>query len=70
MKEVFVLSRSFSSVIEDPRVQGVIRECGGKMYMSEKKWQEAQIEFNESFKSLNECGHERAPVLLKYVILA
>ena len=41
MKEVFQMTEKFSSVIEDPRVQGIIKECGGKMYMSERKWEQA-----------------------------
>jgi hypothetical protein len=29
---------NLTAVINDPRVMGIIKECGGKMYMSEKKW--------------------------------
>ena len=39
MKLIFRLSQNFASTIEDPRVIGVIKECGGKMFMAEKKWQ-------------------------------
>ena len=70
MKQIFKLSENFASTIEDPRVIGVIKECGGKMYMSEKKWAQALNEFNGSFKSLVECGSSRAKTLLKYTILA
>ena len=56
-------------MIEDPRVVGVIKECGGKMYMSEKKWEEALKQFWDGFVSLTESGHQRAPTILKYVIL-
>lgn len=70
MKQVFRLSQNFASTIEDPRVVGVIMECGGKMYMAEKKWQMALEQFQGSFKSLVECGSSRAKTLLKYVILA
>ena len=41
MKEIFQTSKKFSTVIEDPRVVGIIKECGGKMYMSEKRWDAA-----------------------------
>jgi COP9 signalosome complex subunit 2 len=41
MKDVFILTEKFTSVIEDPRVVGIIKECGGKMYMSEKRWEMA-----------------------------
>ena len=70
MKEIFKLSQNFASTIEDPRVIGVIMECGGKMYMAEKKWAQALAQFNGSFKSLVECGSARAKTLLKYTILA
>lgn len=70
MKEVFSLTKKFSSVIEDPRVVGIIKECGGKMYMGEKRWDAALGEFKESFERLVECGDPQAPTLLKYVILA
>jgi len=56
MKEVFSLTKKFSSVIEDPRVVSIIKECGGKMYMSEKRWDAAFTEFKESFERLVECG--------------
>lgn len=70
MKAVFRLSQNFASTIEDPRVVGVIMECGGKMYMSEKKWKQALEQLMGSFKNLVECGSPRAKTLLKYVILA
>jgi hypothetical protein len=28
---------NLTAVINDPRVMGIIKECGGKMYLSEKK---------------------------------
>jgi COP9 signalosome complex subunit 2 len=70
MKDVFIMTEKFSSVIEDPRVVGIIKECGGKMYMSEKRWELAHQEFIASFTSLVDCGAARASVVLKYVILA
>lgn len=70
MKAVFRLSQNFASTIEDPRVVGTIKECGGKMYMAERKWDEAKNHFNDSFVCLVEVGNSRAKTLLKYVILA
>ena len=57
-------------MIKDPRIVGIIRECGGKMYMSEKRWEAALDEFRESFKCLVESGNAKAQTMLKYVILA
>lgn len=69
MKEVFQLTEKFSTVIEDPRVVGIIKECGGKMYMSERKWEQALSQFKASFESMVDSGHPRAVTILKYVIL-
>lgn len=69
MKEVFQLTEKFSSVIDDPRVVSIIKECGGKMYMSEKKWESALNQFKQSFESMVDSGHPRAQTMLKYVIL-
>ena len=69
MKQIFNLTQKFSSVIEDPRVVGIIKECGGKMYMSEKRWAAALEEFRASFQSRVESGNPRAQTMLKYLIL-
>jgi COP9 signalosome complex subunit 2 len=70
MKSVYPQTTSLNSVINDPRVIGIIKECGGKMYMSEKKWDRALEELFESFKNYQESGNHRAKTVLKYVILA
>jgi len=41
---------NLTAVINDPRVMGIIKECGGKMYLSEKKWDLALEELFECFK--------------------
>ena len=44
MKEVWQIvekiqnDKNFGTVIEDPKVMGLIKECGAKMYMSERRW--------------------------------
>lgn len=48
---------------------GIIRECGGKMYMSERKWEQALHQFKSSFESMVDSGNIRAQIMLKYVIL-
>ena len=68
MKRVYTLAQRFSSTIEDPRVVAIIKECGGKMYMSEKKWQQALEEFQASLKCYVDCGSTTAKNILKYVI--
>lgn len=70
MKQVFNLTEKFDAIIDDPRVMGIIKECGGKMYMSEKRWDQALDQFRASFVYLIDGGNARAQVILKYTILA
>jgi len=49
---------------------GIIKECGGKMYLSEKKWDLALDELFECFKNYQESGNIKAKDILVYVILA
>ncbi len=70
MKSVYNETQKLSSVINDPRVIAIIKETGGKIFMSEKKWEKALDEMFESFKNYQESGNPRARTVLKYVILA
>merc|ERR1712190_63766 len=71
MKEIYPRTINLTSAIADPRNIAVIRESGGKMYMSEKKWEGAYNEFFEAFKNYQETGNAtRAKIMLKYVVLA
>ena len=60
---------------------GVIRECGGKMHMSESlavdnlcwridEFEEAQNDFFESFRNFDEAGSLQRIQVLKYFVLA
>merc|ERR1719487_73944 len=71
MKEIYPKTINLTSAIADPRNIAVIRESGGKMFMSEKKWEAAYNEFFEGFKNYQETGNStRAKTMLKYVVLA
>ena len=70
LKRIYPQTMNLNSVINDPRVMAPIKECGGKMYMGEKKWDMALVELNESFKNYGESGNERAKLILIIVILA
>lgn len=71
MKEIYPKTINLTSAIADPRNIAVIRESGGKMFMSEKKWEAAYNEFFEAFKNYQETGNAtRAKIMLKYVVLA
>ncbi|OQR91725.1 COP9 signalosome complex subunit [Achlya hypogyna] len=70
MKVLYPKTLGLDAAISDPRIMGVIREEGGKMYMSEGLWSEAYNEFFESFRNYQEAGNARAKQCLKYVVLA
>ncbi|TNY18202.1 PCI-domain-containing protein [Rhodotorula diobovata] len=70
LREIYEKSLRVRSAIPHPRIQGVIRECGGKMYMSEKDWSKAQVDFFEAFKAYDEAGSPQRIQVLKYLVLA
>ncbi|GAA5937399.1 uncharacterized protein JCM15063_002895 [Sporobolomyces koalae] len=70
LREIYEKSLRVRSAIPHPRIQGVIRECGGKMYMSEKDWTKAQVDFFEAFKAYDEAGSSQRTQVLKYLVLA
>ena len=49
LKKIYPKTMNLKAVISDPRVMGIIKECGGKMYMAEKRWAQALEELYESF---------------------
>ncbi|KAG0170455.1 COP9/signalosome complex subunit Csn2 [Apophysomyces sp. BC1015] len=70
LKELYQQCLHVKSAIPHPRIMGVIRECGGKMHMSEKQWDKAQTDFFESFKNYDEAGSPQRIQVLKYLVLA
>ncbi|KAI8812148.1 PCI domain-containing protein [Cladochytrium replicatum] len=70
LKELYHQCLSVKSAIPHPRIMGVIRECGGKMHMSEKEWDKAQTDFFEAFKNYDEAGSPQRIQCLKYLVLA
>lgn len=51
------------------KIQGIICECGGKMYMSEENWKEVQSDFFEVFCNYDEVGDFRWIQVFKYLLL-
>jgi len=70
LKDIYPKTINLTSAIADPRNIAVIRESGGKMFMSDRKWTDAYNEFFEAFKNYQETGNVRAKAVFKYVILA
>ncbi|KAJ0396509.1 hypothetical protein ATCC90586_006595 [Pythium insidiosum] len=58
------------SGVTHPRIMGVIHECGGKMYLMQREWEKARVDFFESFKNYDEAGEPRRLQCLKYLVLA
>ncbi|KAH9826598.1 COP9 signalosome complex subunit 2, partial [Teratosphaeria destructans] len=74
LKGLYERALQVKSAVPHPKIMGVIRECGGKMYMSEGKstqgnWKMAQSDFFESFRNYDEAGSLQRIQVLKYLVL-
>ena len=69
LKRLYERALKVRSAVPHPKVMGVIRECGGKMHMSEENWDEAQKDFFESFRNYDEAGSLQRIQVLKYLLL-
>ncbi|KAI0715089.1 PCI-domain-containing protein [Earliella scabrosa] len=70
LKEIYNASNAVRSAIPHPRIMGVIKECGGKMWMGERQWNRASEDFFDSFKNYDEAGSPQRIQVLKYLVLA
>ncbi|KAK3330646.1 PCI domain-containing protein [Apodospora peruviana] len=69
LKVLYQKALKVRSAVPHPKIQGIIRECGGKMHMSEENWKGAQSDFFESFRNYDEAGDLRRIQVLKYLLL-
>ncbi|KAF2807456.1 PCI-domain-containing protein [Mytilinidion resinicola] len=69
LKALYQRALKVRSAVPHPKIMGIIRECGGKMHMSEENWKEAQSDFFESFKNYDEAGSLQRIQVLKYLVL-
>jgi COP9 signalosome complex subunit 2 len=69
LKTLYERALKVKSAVPHPRIMGIIRECGGKMHMSEENWKDAQIDFFESFRNYDEAGSLQRIQVLKYLLL-
>jgi COP9 signalosome complex subunit 2 len=69
LKALYQKALKVKSAVPHPRIMGIIRECGGKMHMSEENWKEAQSDFFESFRNYDEAGSLQRIQVLKYLLL-
>ncbi|WPH01715.1 Hypothetical protein R9X50_00456700 [Acrodontium crateriforme] len=69
LKGLYTRALSVRSAVPHPKIMGIIRECGGKMHMSEENWKDAQSDFFESFRNYDEAGSLQRIQVLKYLVL-
>ncbi|OJD18015.1 COP9 signalosome complex subunit 2 [Emergomyces pasteurianus Ep9510] len=69
LKALYQRALTVRSAVPHPKIMGIIRECGGKMHMSEENWKEAQSDFFESFRNYDEAGSMQRIQVLKYLVL-
>lgn len=69
LKVLYQKALKVRSAVPHPKIMGIIRECGGKMHMSEENWKEAQSDFFESFRNYDEAGSMERIKVLKYLVL-
>ena len=69
LKVLYQRALRVRSAVPHPKIMGIIRECGGKMHMSEENWKEAQSDFFESFRNYDEAGSMQRIQVLKYLVL-
>eukprot|EP01108_Squamamoeba_japonica_P007821 TRINITY_DN6781_c0_g1_i1.p1 TRINITY_DN6781_c0_g1~~TRINITY_DN6781_c0_g1_i1.p1 ORF type:complete len:452 (+),score=236.24 TRINITY_DN6781_c0_g1_i1:125-1480(+) len=70
LKALYQRALRIKAAIPAPRITGIIHECGGKMWMREKRWEKAHVDFFEAFKNYDEAGSPRRIACLKYLVLA
>jgi COP9 signalosome complex subunit 2 len=70
LKTLYTRALKIKAAIPAPRITGIIHECGGKMWMREKRWEKAHVDFFEAFKNYDEAGSPRRIACLKYLVLA
>jgi COP9 signalosome complex subunit 2 len=69
LKRLYGRALQVRSAVPHPKIMGIIRECGGKMHMSEENWKDAQSDFFESFRNYDEAGSLQRIQVLKYLVL-
>ena len=55
MKKIYPRTLNLNAAVADPRIMGVIRECGGKMHKTQREWERASNDFFEAFKNYDEA---------------
>lgn len=67
LQTLYHQSMEMSTALTHPRITGVIRECGGKVFFYLSNFERARLEFYDSFKSYDEAGSNHKKKILKYL---
>eukprot|EP01059_Diplonema_ambulator_P036438 TRINITY_DN9072_c0_g1_i1.p1 TRINITY_DN9072_c0_g1~~TRINITY_DN9072_c0_g1_i1.p1 ORF type:complete len:326 (+),score=143.96 TRINITY_DN9072_c0_g1_i1:28-978(+) len=70
LKHLYEAAMSVEGAIPPPRITGIIKEAGGKMFMQQDDYEQANEAFFQAFKHYDEAGHPRRIQCLKYLVLA
>lgn len=71
LKELYKKTLSIQSTIPHPRINAVVKECGGKMHLRDEEYELASDEFYESFRNYDEVGNQKKRIqVLKYLIIS
>ncbi|EFH42773.1 predicted protein [Arabidopsis lyrata subsp. lyrata] len=70
MQQLYQKAFSGKFDTSDHTVIGIVRECGGKMHLAERQWEEAAIDFRAAFANYNLARNQRRIKCLKYGLLA
>lgn len=69
LQELYRQSLNISTALTHPRIMGIIKECGGKVFFYLRNFERARLEFYDAFKSYDEAGSEYKNRSLKYFTL-
>jgi len=70
MTDLFERTQRLVADVNDPKVMSVIKECWGRMFASQGKWDRAYDEFYTSFECYNASGNPNLKQILKYIVIA
>jgi len=62
-------ARLMKSAVPPPKIMGIIKECGGKMFMQQQQWKEAEAAFFDAFRNYDDAGHPKRIQCLTYLVL-
>lgn len=70
LRSIYKKAISLKDASPHPRIVAVIKECGAKLHMIDRRWDAAWADFMEAFKKYDEAGLSQRINCLKYMVLA